>query len=157
MSVHMLAPLEVGICVRDAARAAAFYEQVLGFARISEATLAADRAQLAGFGPVAFTMVRMQSNYGERIKLLQPDPAPADATPGTILGNRGISYLTFVVADLDAACERLRLAGVTILSDGPTQTRPGTRLLFFRDCEGNPLELVQYDDLAGYRPDLHKG
>jgi hypothetical protein len=34
------------------------------------------------------------------------------------------------------------------------QTRPGTRLVFFRDSEGNPLELVQYDDLAAYRPDI---
>lgn len=157
MTVHMVAPLEVGVCVRDAARAADFYEQVLGFARISEATLAADRAQLAGFGPVAFRMVRMQSNYGERIKLLQPDPAPVDVTPGAILGQCGISYLTFVVADLEAAYERLLRAGVKVLSDGPTQTRPGTRLLFFRDCEGNPLELVQYDDLAGYRPDVRTG
>jgi hypothetical protein len=43
---------------------------------------------------------------------------------------------------------------VELLSDQPVQTRPGTRLLFFRDCEGNPLELVQYDDLKSYRPDL---
>jgi len=32
--------------------------------------------------------------------------------------------------------------------------RPGTWLAFFRDPEGNVLELVEYDDPAAYRPDL---
>ncbi|MES2787557.1 MAG: VOC family protein [Pseudomonadota bacterium] len=154
MTISMAAPLEVGICVRDVARMAEFYERVLGFTRISEATLAADRAQLAGFGPVSFTMVRMQTGWGERIKLLQPTPGGTDAAGQAILGRVGIAYLTFVVTDLDEAWQRLLDAGVTIHSDGPTQTRPGTRLLFFADCEGNHLELVQYDDLASYRPDI---
>lgn len=155
MTVNMKAPLEIGISVKDADRAADFYERVLGFQRVSEATLSADRAVLAGFGPVAFRMVRMQTGYGERIKLLQQDPpAIGDPAEGTLLGRAGISYLTFVVTDIDEAVERLRAASVTLLSEGPFQTRPGTRLLFFRDSEGNPLELVQYDDLAAYRPDL---
>lgn len=155
MTVHMKAPLEIGISVQDLDRAADFYEHVLGMQRISEATLAPERAVLAGFGPVAFRMVRLQTNYGERIKLLQQDP-PATRAPhdGPLLAHAGITYLTFVVTDIEAAVQRLRAAGVKLLSDGPFQTRPGTRLLFFRDCEGNPLELVQYDDLAAYRPDL---
>lgn len=155
MSVNMKAPLEIGISVRDLDRAADFYEHVLGFRRMSEATLSAERAALAGFGPVAFRMVRMQTGYGERIKLLQPDPpAAGDPAEGTLLGRAGISYLTFVVTDIDAAAERLRAAAVRLLSEAPFPTRPGTRLLFFRDSEGNALELVQYDDLAAYRPDL---
>ena len=71
MSVTMKAPLEVGICVANLERAVGFYETVLGFSRISEATLSPERAEAAGFGPVAFRMVRMQTNYGERIKLTQ--------------------------------------------------------------------------------------
>jgi catechol 2,3-dioxygenase-like lactoylglutathione lyase family enzyme len=154
MSVTLKAPLEVGICVADLERAAAFYENVLGFKRISEATLAADRAAQAGFGPVSFRMLRMQTNYGERIKLLKPEPLPAAAERGGILAREGISYLTFVVADLDAALQRLDRAGARSISGGPVQTRPGTRLAFFRDSEGNVLELVQYDDLKAYRPDI---
>jgi catechol 2,3-dioxygenase-like lactoylglutathione lyase family enzyme len=157
MSIHMQAPLEIGICVRNVARASAFYESVLGFQRISEATLAPDRAERAGFGPVSFRMVRLQTNYGERIKLLQPDPAPVEPQDeSAILGRPGIAYLTFVVSDVDAAYHRLVAAGVPVMGSSPTETRPGTRLLFFKDCEGNPLELVQYDDLASYRPDLRK-
>jgi lactoylglutathione lyase len=150
----MKAPLEVGICVVDVERAAAFYEKALGFARISEATLAADRATLAGFGPVSFRMVRMQTNYGERIKLLEPSPRPTQVGRGAMLAREGISYLTFVIADLDAALQRLAQAGAQMITNGSVQTRPGTRLAFFRDSEGNVLELVQYDDLAAYRPDI---
>ena len=155
MTVNMKAPLEIGISVKDVERAAAFYEHVLGFQRVSEATLSADRAVLAGFGPVSFRMVRMQTGFGERIKLLQQDPpATGDPAEGTLLGRAGISYLTFVVSDIEQALDRLRAASVTLLAEAPYQTRPGTRLLFFRDSEGNPLELVQYDDLSAYRPDL---
>lgn len=155
MTVTMKAPLEVGICVTDVERAATFYETVLGFERISEATLSPERADAAGFGPVAFRMVRMQTNYGERIKLLETKPAPvSEGAPGAILGRAGISYLTFVVTDIEAALQRLKRSGVEMMSAQPIQTRPGTRLIFFRDSEGNPLELVQYDDLRVYRPDI---
>lgn len=155
MTVTMKAPLEVGICVHHLERAARFYEEALGFKYVSEATLAADRAEQAGFGPVSFRMKRMQTNYGERIKLLQPEPVtgPAEVS-GPILGRSGICYLTFVVADLEDALKRVEAAGASMITRGPVQTRPGTRLAFFRDTEGNPLELVQYDDLAAYRPDL---
>jgi catechol 2,3-dioxygenase-like lactoylglutathione lyase family enzyme len=154
MTVTMKAPLEVGICVADLDRAVGFYQGVLGFERMSEATLSPERAEAAGFGPVAFRMVRMQTNYGERIKLLETTPGPVRGEAGSILGRAGISYLTFVVADIEAALVRLKRSGVEMMSAQPIQTRPGTRLIFFRDSEGNPLELVQYDDLAAYRPDI---
>lgn len=156
MSVTMKAPLEVGVCVTDLERAVGFYEKVLGFTRISDATLSPERAEAAGFGPVAFRMARMQTNYGERIKLIETDPRPErGAGHGPILGRAGISYLTFVVADIDEALKRLAEAGAGMeTGSGPVQTRPGTRLAFFRDSEGNPLELVEYEDLKAYRPDL---
>ena len=155
MTLTMKAPLEIGISVTNLERATAFYRDVLGFEQVSEATLSPERAEAAGFGAVAFRMVRMQTNYGERIKLLQTDPRAAEAKIlPSILANAGISYLTFVVADIEQAIDRLRKSGATLLADKPVQTRPGTRLMFFRDSEGNPLELVQYDDLSAYRPDI---
>jgi lactoylglutathione lyase len=155
MTLTMKAPLEIGISVTNLERATAFYQNVLGFERVSEATLSSERAEAAGFGRVAFRMVRMQTNYGERIKLLETDPRAAETSiSASILATAGISYLTFVVADIEHAIDRLRKAGATLLANSPVQTRPGTRLMFFRDSEGNPLELVQYDDLSAYRPDI---
>ncbi|RWE80169.1 MAG: VOC family protein, partial [Mesorhizobium sp.] len=34
------------------------------------------------------------------------------------------------------------------------EVRPGTWLAFVTDPEGHIVEIVQYDDLAGYRRDL---
>jgi hypothetical protein len=36
----------------------------------------------------------------------------------------------------------------------PIETRPGTRIAFIRDPEGNSIEFVEYADLRAYRPDL---
>ena len=38
--------------------------------------------------------------------------------------------------------------------DVPIQLRPDVKALFCRDPEGNVLELVEYADIAAYRPDL---
>jgi len=81
-----------------------------------------------------------------------PEPAVRGAA---ILDRQGSTYLTFIVHDLAGTVERLRARGVAFDSEpAPMQVRPGTWLAFFRDPEGNVLELVEYDDPAGYRPDL---
>jgi catechol 2,3-dioxygenase-like lactoylglutathione lyase family enzyme len=65
-------------------------------------------------------------------------------------------YLTFIVADVNAAIARLRAAGVSCMTgDERVQSRHGLYIAFVRDPEGNVVELVQYDDMAAYRPDLH--
>ena len=104
MTVTMKAPLEIGITVIDLERATAFYESAMGFERISEATLTPEGAEAAGFGPVNFRMVRMQTNYGERIKLIETSPRPSNESAGRpILAQSGISYLTFVAGDIEPA------------------------------------------------------
>ena len=56
---------------------------------------------------------------------------------------------------IQAAVGRLLAADVEFLT-GPQriEVRPGTYLAFCRDPEGNVLEIVQYADIAAYRPDL---
>lgn len=155
MTVLMKSPLEIAVCVLDLDRAATFYEKVLGFRRVSESSMGPELAQKLGFGPVTFRMVRMQTSYGERIKLFKTTPGSGpNAFPGAALGRPGINYLSFIVADLEATLERVALAGAAVMTDGPVQTRPGTRMAFFRDSEGNVLELVQHDDLSAYRTDI---
>ena len=104
-------------------------------------------------------MVRLQTSYGERIKLLAPaNPPAAAAHGGPILDQPNACYLTFIVDDIDAAIARLQAHGVEFLT-GPArvEVRPGTFLSFCRDPEGNVLELVQYADIHAYRPDLKNG
>lgn len=103
-----------------------------------------------------YDVARLQTPYGERIKLLQPSVAPAAAVRGAaILDRQGATYLTFIVRDLAGVVRGLQARGVVFDSaPAPMEVRPGTWLAFFRDPEGNVLELVEYDDPAAYRPDL---
>jgi catechol 2,3-dioxygenase-like lactoylglutathione lyase family enzyme len=155
-----IVPLEVGIACRDLALQRRFYLDVMGFTLASEIVVAADKAGASALSAGGYTVLRLQTAYGERIKLLGPDTPPAAlAQPdGFILDRPNTIYLTFIVADIDAAIARLRDAGVGFMT-GPqrVEARPGVYLAFCRDPEGNILELVQYSDIGAYRPDLKKG
>jgi len=154
--MKMTAPLEVGIVCRTLPALRQFYEDVLGLTFVNEVVVGAGKAREAALSERGYTVVRLQTPYGERIKLLAPvAPAAAQALPDYILDRANGSYLTFIVDDITAVVGRMAAAGVQFMT-GPEriEVRPGTYLAFCRDPEGNILEIVQYDDLAAYRPDL---
>jgi lactoylglutathione lyase len=154
----MVAPLEVGIAVRDLARMRSFYEDVLGFSFVSEVVVPAPSAKQTTLHAHGYTVVRLQTPYGERIKLLAAArPAPAEEAPQYILDKANATYITFIVADIQSVVDALMRVEVPFLT-GPTrvEVRPGTYLAFCRDPEGNVLEIVQYDAIADYRPDLYR-
>ena len=156
MAIKMTAPLEVGIVCRDLPALRQFYENILGLTFISEVMVGADKARQAALSERGYTVVRLQTPYGERIKLLAPvDPPPVSEVPGYILDKANASYLTFIVDDIKAVVGRIAAAGIQFMTGSERiEVRPGTYLAFCRDPEGNVLEIVQYDDLASYRPDL---
>ncbi len=160
MSMKMISPLEVGLGVRDLPRMRAFYEKALGCQFVSEVSVPADKARQAALSDGGYVVVRLQTGYGERIKLLGPhDPVPAaTAHSGPILAQTNAFYLTFIVDDINGAIERLQAHEAEFLT-GPSrvEVRPGTFLSFCRDPEGNVLELVQYADIRSYRSDLKNG
>lgn len=152
----MLAPLEVGICCADLDTLAAFYVGVLGFTRVGTVEVPAEKAAGTGLCDRGYRVTRLQTPYGERIKLLQPATPPAPTAPtARILDRRNAVYLTFIIDDLRGMVDRLLGAGVELSSGpDPVEVRPGTFLAFARDPEGNVLEFVQYADVRAYRPDL---
>ena len=155
-ALHMTVPMEVGICCRDLDALLAFYTDVLGLTLVNRVSVPADKARETGLSAHGYDVARLQTPYGERIKLLQPQVAPEAAVRSTaILDRQGATYLTFIVRDLPALVRTLQARGIVFDSTpAPMQVRPGTWLAFFRDPEGNVLELVEYDDVAAYRPDL---
>ncbi|MFY3431890.1 VOC family protein [Achromobacter mucicolens] len=155
-ALHMTVPMEVGICCADLDALAAFYTDVMGLTLVNRVTVPAGKAQATGLTPHGYDVARLQTPYGERIKLLQPAVAPEPAVRGkAILDRQGAAYLTFIVRDLRGVVSDLQSKGVVFDSaPAPMEVRPGTWLAFFRDPEGNVLELVEYDDPAAYRPDL---
>lgn len=155
-ALHMTVPMEVGICCANLDALLAFYTDVVGLKLVNRVTVPADKARATGLTQHSYEVARLQTPYGERIKLLQPGSAPESAVRGTaILDRQGATYLTFIVRDLAGVVRGLESKGVVFDSaPAPMEVRPGTWLAFFRDPEGNVLELVEYDDPAAYRPDL---
>jgi catechol 2,3-dioxygenase-like lactoylglutathione lyase family enzyme len=147
--------MEVGFCCRDLDALARFYTEVLGFELINVVEVDAPQAREAALSNDAYRVARLQTPWGERIKLLQPTKAPEDSVASDwILDRCNNAYVTFIVDDLATMLERLK--GKVTLLTGPEriEVRSGVWLAFVRDPEGNLLEFVEYDDLPAYREDL---
>jgi len=155
----MTVPLEVGIGCRDLAAMRHFYERVLGLEFIGEARVPPLTAQNYRLASGSATVVRLQTPFGERIKLIAPDaPVPLPARyPVHVFDAPNAMYLTFIIRDILAVTTRVLAQGGQAMSGPePIESRPGLFVVFLRDPEGNVLELVQYHDVAAYRPDLHQ-
>jgi len=154
--LKMIAPFEMGICVDDLENMIAFYGDVLGFKLISKIDVPADKSNEAGFTSGGYTIVRMQTNYGERIKLVRPMTSPNPRTSGKeVLSKKGNVFLTFIVEDLKLTVSRIKDADAPIRTQGSImEVRDGVFLSIIDDPEGNHLEFVEYSDITNYRPDL---
>ena len=157
-SLRMVSPLEPGIVCIDIERMLDFYTEVLGLKFVSDAEAFAEMSTKFGTGPHGFRIIRLQTPYGERIKLVQPKKTSLqqNQVPKWVFERQGIAYLTFVIVDVKEVTTRLKKYGVELFSDGPVEIREGITAVFARDPEGNFIEFVEYADLASYRADLLK-
>ena len=156
-TMTMTVPLEVGIGCRDLATMRHFYESGLGLRFVSEARVPPETAQKYRLASGSATVIRLQTPYGERIKLIAPD-APV-ALPAQhaehVFDQPNVMYLTFIIRDIQGVTARVLAQGGRAMSGPePIESRPGLFVVFLRDPEGNVVELVQYDDVDAYRPDL---
>jgi len=151
----MRAPLEVGICVNDLPRMLAFYTEGLGCEVKARSVVAPAITEPLGQGPDGFEVVWLQTPWGERIKLIRPPGAlEAHSEPPHLSTHTGIAYLTFYVSGIGDTLSRLVALGARVLTTPSPLELGRTSIVFFRDPEGNALELVERADLAAYRPDL---
>ena len=154
--LKMIAPFEMGICVDDLENMIAFYGDVLGFKLISKIDVPADKSNEAGFTSGGYTIVRMQTNYCERIKLVSTIASPNPRTSvKEVLSKKGNVFLTFIVEDLKHTVSRIKDTDAPIRTQGSImEVRDGVFLSIIDDPEGNHLEFVEYSDITNYRPDL---
>ncbi len=156
-SLKMVVPLEPGIVCIDIDRMLEFYTEVFGLELVSDAQTTPEMSKRSGAEPYGYRIVRLQTPYGERIKLVQPGKLPKrNPVPAWVHERQGFAYLTFVIADIREVIGQLKEHGVKLLSDEPVEVRKGVFVLYCLDPEGNFIEFVEYPDISSYRPDIFK-
>jgi catechol 2,3-dioxygenase-like lactoylglutathione lyase family enzyme len=119
----------VAVAYRDTDAAARWYRDLFGFEIAFEAVHPAHG--------VKFYFLRDPAGTG----LLEIIPMPkGDQTRLRDFSNAHV-HIAFDVADMDAAVAALQAAGVEM--EGPPAVMGANKLLFFRDLEGAPMQLVQ--------------
>lgn len=141
----------IGISVNDLDRAVAFYTNVLGFERTGEREITGDGYERL-YGVFGLRLRTAELRLGdERVELMQflaprGRPTPADSKSH----DRWFQHVAIVVSDMDRAYAHLRAHKVEHASTGP-QLLPawnpnagGISAFYFRDPDGNHLEVLQF-------------
>ncbi len=158
-AMKMVAPLEPGIVCVDIGRMLDFYTRVLGLSVVSDAEATPEMSAIFGAAPNGFRIIRMQTPYGDRVKLVQLKNGRHGSgiqPPEWVFERQGLAYITFIVADINEVTARLTEHKIKLVRPEPVEVRKGFVALFAEDPEGNFVEFVQYDDISTYRPDLYR-
>jgi catechol 2,3-dioxygenase-like lactoylglutathione lyase family enzyme len=127
--------------VRDLERAVRFYRDILGFEEIKQVVVSDEKASTGRFAERGFRFRTFRTGP-VAIKLVEVHGTPV-ATAGLVDSHTGVRYIAFNVDDIDATRRDLESRGVEFTS----ATLPAeadqriARLVFFRDPDGNLLEL----------------
>jgi catechol 2,3-dioxygenase-like lactoylglutathione lyase family enzyme len=141
----------IGITVGSLERSTAFFTEVLGFSKLSEAELTGRPFELLSgvFGARArVARLRLGDEQIELTEYLAPRgrPYPAD-TRGN---DRWFQHIAIIVSDMDRAYGRLREHGVAHASTGPQRlpdwnpNAGGINAYYFRDPDGHFLEVLSF-------------
>ena len=144
----------VNIVVTDLERMLDFYTRVLGLVVSKRVTISGDWiGAVVGLSDVYADVVYLELKSGPRIELIRYNRPALGRIEETGRPNLpGLRHIALNVNDLDGLVARLRENGVQFFS--PVQTVPDSqvsyadgarkRLVYFRDPEGNVLELCEY-------------
>ena len=80
----------------------------------------------------------VKASDGSMIEIIEANSAPPVAPD---MKAAGLRHLAIAVTDFDAVYERLKGKGVSFLTE--PEKKGGNSLVFFTDCDGNILHLLQ--------------
>lgn len=130
----------VGVVVSDLDEAVSFYRDSLGLPVADEFTLASEGIAAAiDVDGATGDFVHLDAG-GARIELIEYDPAGEDCSADTV-NQLGATHVGLAVEDIDAFYDDLP-ADVDPISE-PQAVEIGTSILFFRDPDGNFVEVVE--------------
>jgi catechol 2,3-dioxygenase-like lactoylglutathione lyase family enzyme len=136
-----------GLCVSELERALAFYRDGLGFHEVARLDFADPGTQrLLGLPGARLEAVYLRRD-GTTLELLHfPSPGTHLVRGPRPMNQVGLTHLSFLVNDLDAALEKLRALGACVLEDTRLgRDGPGPKAIFVTDPDGTRIELVEGD------------
>jgi catechol 2,3-dioxygenase-like lactoylglutathione lyase family enzyme len=148
----------INLVVRDLPQMIQFYESLLGLKLTRRVMISGDWIErVVGLKDVVAEVVYLDLASGPRIELICYQHPTGERPAGVGVANaQGIGHIAFRVEDINAIVARLTEAGVSFLSE--VQNVPNAqvtysggvrkRLVYFRDPEGNLLELCEYKSVA---------
>jgi glyoxylase I family protein len=132
----------IGLCVRDLERSKRFYIDGLGFEEFARFELTRPLAEME---PPCHVISFFVEKDGLRIELLDfPEPG-VFGVPSARRNHVGLTHLSFVVDDVDAAAHELEQHGGKIIDgtrsgqDDPTSVQ----IIFLEDPDGTRIELMR--------------
>ncbi len=142
--------IDLGVHVSDLAASAEFYTNVIGFTEVEGFNVTADFCTAAGLTDGQPLAVRVfvlgEEESATRLKLMEiPDVKTRQSDNAYVHSQLGYRYLTIMVADMNAALERLSASGDAPVADGPVligEDPSGDYLIVVRDPDGNLIELI---------------
>ncbi|MBD1998575.1 VOC family protein [Leptolyngbya sp. FACHB-541] len=126
------------ISVADVEAASQWYSEKLGFTETRRVVLDNGNVQIAWMEIPGFRVDLAQVQGSVR-------PEEQNAVPPQHMLSQGWRHLAFAVDDVDRVYEILSDRGVEFISPPATYDPPGIRIVYFKDIDGNILEL--YNDL----------
>jgi catechol 2,3-dioxygenase-like lactoylglutathione lyase family enzyme len=137
--------VDIGLTTRDIGAMRDFYIGVLGLEEVAVRDIPGDFVSQAGFGTGDLKLHALR--FGDiLIKLLEWPTQPPSADPLADT-SAGFRYLTFWVKDMEAAVDHLKAAGVRLECEILSRV-PERKLVFFKDPDGNLIELNWVDPAA---------
>jgi catechol 2,3-dioxygenase-like lactoylglutathione lyase family enzyme len=149
----------INLVVRDLPKMIHFYESLLGLKLTRHVTINGEWIErVVGLKDVVAEVVYLDFSSGPRIELICYRHPAGERPAGVGEANaQGIGHIAFRVGNIDEIVQRLTDAGVSFLSE--VQNVPDAqvtysggvrkRLVYFRDPEGNLLELCEYKSPGG--------
>jgi catechol 2,3-dioxygenase-like lactoylglutathione lyase family enzyme len=134
----------MGICVSDLERSLRFYRDLLGCEVVGHLELAGEpTATLNGMPDVKVRATYLERD-GWRLELMEfPVPGWIGPQAPRPMNQLGLTHLSFRVADLDATCAQLELAGGGLLPETRLDLPGPTRVVMAHDPDGVRLELIE--------------
>lgn len=143
----------VSVTCADLDRTLAFYRDLLGVAlRARGEEDGSSEFEITGISNPRVRWADLELPHGQVLELIEyerPRGTPVRPEPN----DPGATHISLRVRDADAACERLRAAGVSVRSDPVTIHAPGAwngaRAFYAADPDGVTVELIQLPNGGG--------